>query len=100
MKIQSINKSINNQNYTAPYAVKRQQAVPHFTGTPLKLSEQIMQELPGAKTLEKLKNAEWLKGEAGSILITALGTGLVAPIFIGFNPFVKAPKNATPEQKQ
>ena len=47
-----------------------------------------------------MKSLEWLKGEIGGILITAFGTGLVAPIFIGFNPFVKAPKNATPEEKK
>lgn len=38
---------------------------------------------PVIKLFEKLK---WLKGEAGGILINALGTGLVAPIFIAFNP--------------
>ena len=56
--------------------------------------------MPHAKTIKAMKSLEWLKGEIGGILITAFGTGLVAPIFIGFNPFVKAPKNATPEQKK
>jgi len=31
-----------------------------------------------------------LKGETGGIIINALGTGLVAPIFIAFNPLSKA----------
>ncbi len=47
-----------------------------------------------------MKSLEWLKGEIGGILITALGTGLVAPIFIGFNPFVHAPEDATEEEKK
>ena len=36
--------------------------------------------------VQSFKKLEWLKGEVGGILITALGTGLVAPIFIAFNP--------------
>lgn len=63
-------------------------------------TKQITESLHHAKTIKFMEGLEWLKGEIGGILITALGTGLVAPIFIGFNPFVKAPKNATPEQKE
>lgn len=66
----------------------------------LSYADQIMESLPQKKVIKYMKGLEWLKGEIGGILITALGTGLVAPIFIGFNPFVKAPKNATPEQKE
>lgn len=47
-----------------------------------------------------MKGFESLKGELGGILITAVGTGAVAPIFIGFNPFVRPPKNATKEEKE
>ena len=47
-----------------------------------------------------MKSFESLKGELGGILITAVGTGAVAPIFIGFNPFVRPPKNATKEEKE
>lgn len=72
-------------------------AAQSFTGG---YTERITKSLPHAKSIAAMKNLEWLKGEIGGILITALGTGLVAPIFIGFNPFVKAPKNATPEQKK
>ena len=50
--------------------------------------------------INKMKSLEWLKGEIGGILITAMGTGLVAPIFIGFNPFVHASKDATEEEKK
>ena len=41
-----------------------------------------------------------LEGEKGGIVITAVGTGFVAPIPIAFNPFVKANKDATPEEKE
>ena len=89
-------------NYNQNYAGIKNQAgktnsQPQFTGS---YKKPIMEGLHHAKLLEKMKNLEWLKGEIGGILITALGTGLVAPIFIGFNPFVKAPKNATKEQKE
>jgi len=52
------------------------------------------------KALKVINKMESLKGEKGGIVITAVGTGCVAPIFIGFNPFVKAPKNATEKEKQ
>lgn len=56
--------------------------------------------LAQGKALKFMKKFESLKGELGGILITAVGTGAVAPIFIGFNPFVRPPKNATPEEKE
>ena len=48
-----------------------------------------------------LKNSwlEKLQGELGGILVTALGTGFVAPFPIAFNPFVKAKPDATEEEK-
>ena len=70
-----------------------------FQGTS-DIQKSIMKKLPHYKTIKRFESLKWLKGEMGGILITALGTGLVAPIFIGFNPFVKAPKNATPEEKE
>lgn len=96
---------LTKQNYTANWRASYQQnqkaqaAQPQFKGG-LSYSERIAESLPHAKTIKAMKSLEWLKGEIGGILITAFGTGLVAPIFIGFNPFVKAPKNATPEQKK
>ena len=77
---------------------------PQFTGNYVKAaktgSDFILDLIPGKKAIEKMKKLDVLKGELGGILITALGTGLVAPIFIAYNPFVKAPKDATPEEKQ
>ena len=70
---------------------------PAFKGN---LGKQMTRLLPGSKAIERMQNLKWLEGEMGGILLTALGTGLVAPIFIGTNPFAKAPKNATPEEKK
>lgn len=87
-------------NYNRPYTgikANKQGHSPSFNGS---YTEKITNSLHHAKAIKRMKSLEWLKGEIGGILITALGTGLVAPIFIGFNPFVKAPKNATPEQKE
>ena len=70
-----------------------------FTG--LSAAEKdIMNLLQHKNAILQMKKLEWLKGEIGGILLTALGTGAVAPIFIGFNPFVKPKKNATPEEKE
>ena len=43
--------------------------------------------------------SEFIKGEMGGIVITAVGTGLVAPFPIAFNPFVKAAPGASQEEK-
>lgn len=97
MKTEKVNYSVQQ---TARYGqpLKRSKS-PNFTGNLISVADEITNALPAKNILKKMKNLEWMKGEAGGILITALGTGLVAPIFIGFNPFVKAPKGATKEQK-
>ena len=64
------------------------------------IGDMITDSLHHKNVLKKLKNLEWLKGESGGILITAVGTGCVAPWFIAFNPFVKAPKGASEEEKK
>ena len=94
MKVEKIN-----GNYAMQRTPGRNKS-PNFTGGVTSLADEITNSLPGKKALSRMKSLEWLKGELGGILITALGTGLVAPIFIGFNPFVKAPKNASEEQKK
>ena len=45
------------------------------------------------------KASDFIKGEMGGIVITAVGTGLVAPFPIAFNPFVKAKPGETKEEK-
>ncbi len=92
MKIEKINGNYTNTGIKKGHA--------NFTGSPISVAEEITNALPAKNILKKMKNLEWLKGEIGGILLTAIGTGLVAPIFIGFNPFVKAPKDATKEQKE
>ena len=92
-------KSVDGINFKTNYSQTGRNAgkFPSFNGG---YDKAIIENLHHAKALKCMKNLEWLKGEIGGILITALGTGLVAPIFIGCNPFVKAPKNATKEEKQ
>lgn len=88
------------QNFvTQRHQTKGNKSQPNFTGK-LDVAQEITNSLYHKGAISFMKKLEFLKGELGGILITALGTGLVAPIFIGFNPFVKAPKDATPEQKE
>ncbi len=92
----------NYQNYRVGNQVQRNYKLhknPNFTSKAT-LAQDITNSLHHKGFFKWAKKMEWLKGEIGGILITALGTGLVAPIFIGYNPFVKAPKDATPEQKE
>jgi len=99
MKVDIVNS--NTQIKSNPYnsGVKNLKNTPNFTGMS-QIERDMMNMLHHKKTIEFMKSFEWLKGEIGGILLTALGTGLVAPIFIGFNPFVHAPKNATKEEKE
>ena len=74
---------------------------PNVVGSPSVLKTPKMDEfLPnGGKLLKIMDKFKFLKGELGGILITALGTGLVAPIFIAHNPFAKPKPDATEEEK-
>lgn len=72
---------------------------PHFTCNP-NIKPQIVEQLPNKKIIKFMEKMKWLKGEVGGILITALGTGAVAPVFIAYNPFVKAPEGASEEKKK
>lgn len=96
MKVEKIN-----QNYSVKQGRRnsvQSASIPHFTGNVL--NEQIRNQLPNKAAIKIMEKLKWLKGELGGILITAIGTGAVAPIFIAYNPFVKAPENATEEQKE
>ena len=88
------------QNYLTPQRQLKKQTGPSFTGGVATVGKDLIDLIPAKKAINFLNKFEWLRGELGTILITAFGTGLVAPIFIGFNPFVKPPKNATKEQKE
>ena len=95
MKVEKIN-----QNYSALRLQSnnsRAAQTPYFTGN---LKNEITELLPNKTAIKVMEKLKWLKGEIGGILITALGTGAVAPIFIAYNPFVKAPEGATEKQKE
>lgn len=64
----------------------------HFGASIRALNSNLLKTKTEAKmpaVLRFLKKAEVLKGEVGGILITAIGSGLVAPVFIAFNPLSK-----------
>ena len=88
------------QNYLAPQRRLKTQANPNFTGGIATIGKDLIDLVPAKKAINFLNKFEWLRGELGTIIITAFGTGLVAPLFIGFNPFVKPPKDASKEQKE
>ena len=96
-------KKVDHNFYLANQPLKQGQKrayTPNFTARPDKYAtkEFIRNALP--KSIINMEKLEWMRGELGGIIITALGTGLVAPVFIGFNPFVKPAKNATAEEKE
>ena len=74
---------------------------PSFQKAPKSMTDKIIDALPGKKVLRFMEEKlSWMKGEIGGVAMTAIGTGLVAPWPIAFNPFVKAHKDATEEEKQ
>lgn len=101
MKVEKINQNYANWGYKN-IAVRQnvRQGQPQFTGTPALIKTRVEDLLPNKAFIKFMEKFKVLKGELGGILITAAGTGLVAPIFIAYNPFVKAKKDATPEEKQ
>lgn len=94
MKVEASN---NNYRLTS-YAATRQVQPSFKRGKPL--GDRITDALPAKGIIKWMKSLEWLKGETGGILITAIGTGVFAPFSIALNPFMRAPKNATKEQKE
>ncbi len=99
MKVDIVNQNYQSKAVTPNLKAGNMKKSPNFTGMS-QVEKDMMNLLHHKKAIEFMKSFEWLKGEIGGILLTALGTGLVAPIFIGFNPFVHAPKDATPEEKE
>lgn len=101
MKVENFNQSYanwGNRNVAVRQNVRQVQ--PQFTGSPALIKARVEDLLPNKAFIKFMEKFKVLKGELGGILITAAGTGLVAPIFIAYNPFVKAKKDATPEEKQ
>lgn len=90
------------------YNRPQQSVSPHFKGNISsinketasdidKLVEALLKDKKSRAFINKFK--AW-QGELGGIMITAIGTGLIAPLSIAFNPFVKAKPNATEEEKK
>ncbi len=90
MKIQKVEQSYN--------TVQNAAHATSFKG--VNLGSQITELLPNKKAISMLSKFKKFNGEGGGILINSIGTGAIAPLFIAFNPLVKAPKDATPEQKK
>ena len=91
---------IGQNQYVGPQKIQRKQNQVSFKMKTGSVGDMITDSLKAKNILKKLKDLEWLKGETGGILITAIGTGLVAPFPIAFNPFVKAKEGATKEEKK
>lgn len=97
MKVDIVNQNVESARARTNNKVQNRAPQQSFTGIS-PLERDMMDLIHHKKAILRMKKLEWLKGEIGGILITALGTGAVAPIFIGFNPFVRPKKNATPEE--
>jgi len=98
MKVENIKTNYVGNNR----AIRR--ANPNFTAAPKTVARSVDELLdtvmPNAKTLKFINWFDKWRGELGGILITAIGTGFVAPFSIAFNPFVKAKPGATEEEKK
>ena len=87
-------------DYRTNNSVQKPKTQVNFKASPGSVNDMITNSLKDKAVISFLKGLEWLKGESGGILITAVGTGAVAPWFIAHNPFVKAPKGASEEEKK
>ena len=88
MKVESVNNSISRLKQ------------PNFKGQGIDVTKFIRNNLAGKKFFNTFDKVNAIKGEIGGIVINSIGTGAVAPIVIGTNPFVKAPKGASEEEKK
>ena len=65
----------------------KQQQRPHFTARAINMKEEVKAVMPAS--VKAMKKVSDNMGEVQNIIINALGTGLVAPIFIKWNPLSK-----------
>ena len=96
MKVNQVNQDyqVNKLNFSEK---KNYSNVSFQKGLPNKITD----NLPDKKVIKFMnEKLGWVKGEIGGVAMTAIGTGLVSPWPIAFNPFVKAPKGASEEEKQ
>jgi len=97
MKVEKVNFNLNTQAQQAENKPKLARTiaigntVPNFQGaayTHADIRKELLKHLsPQLKLMLKFK--EWM-GEAQNIIITAIGTGIIAPIFIKYNALSKA----------
>lgn len=96
-----VDKIYQNYDQSKNLGRKKQALNVSFTKNPPSLSDKINHNLADKKVLDFMREKlAWMKGEFGGVAMTALGTGLVAPWPIAFNPFVKAKKDATEAEKE
>lgn len=93
------NIKIYNQN-RAGYKPKVQNHSQSFTGAPVSQAPKFTNYLKQKRLIGFMEKLKWFDGEQGRILITAIGTGAIAPLFIAWNPYVKPKEGATEEEKQ
>lgn len=86
-------RSVANPNFKGNISSISQEAASDID----KLVEALLKDKKSRAFINKFK--AW-QGELGGIMITAIGTGLIAPLSIAFNPFVKSKPNATEEEKK
>ena len=65
----------------------KQKQRPHFTARAINMKEEVKAVMPAS--VKAMKKVSDNMGEVQNIIINALGTGLVAPIFIKWNPLSK-----------
>ena len=91
MKVEKVNLNISGANYQAKKPVYRQ-AHPNQTSFQGNISQSVIEKEINALNTPLLRGINKLKsniGELQDICINALGTGLLAPIFIKYNPLSK-----------
>ena len=98
MAIERVGQNIQTASSLQYNVAAKKAKQPAFTGAAPKTQDftNYLKQKNLVKFLQKLK---WFDGEEGRILITAIGTGIIAPLFIAWNPYVKPKEGATQEEK-
>ncbi len=92
MKVEKVNLNISSAQYQAQKPVYRISSQPDQTSFKGNISQSVIEKEINALNTPMLRGINKLKsniGELQDICINALGTGLLAPIFIKYNPLSK-----------
>ena len=96
-----VDKIYQNYDRSKKAQVRNYSASVSFSKKPPNWSDKITENLANRKVLDFMRDKlTWMKGEFGGVAMTAIGTGLVAPWPIAYNPFVKPKKGATEAEKE